>query len=87
MSYEDGKPKPLKPGEPAKPKPIAGTYGTVICAEDLFYNNPTRRKTITNLNDQYKIIQDVIKKYAINNPGIALSLKKVVNTLKYSQRM
>ncbi len=71
MTYEDS--KPTMP----KPKAVAGVQGTKITVEDLFYNVPSRKKTITNYTEEYHKIVDVVKKYAINNSGTVFTCKKV----------
>ncbi|PRP78876.1 putative ATPase [Planoprotostelium fungivorum] len=72
--YQDGKAL-------GAPKPIAGRKGTTITIEDLFYNVPTKRKSITNVNDEGKKIVEVLKHYAIDNPKISFSCKKFGESL------
>lgn len=62
------------------PKPIAGKDGTQIIVEDLFYNIPSRLKSIKNKSDEYLKILDVIGKYAIHTDGVGFSLKKFGET-------
>lgn len=81
MTYEDGQPKPLKPGEQAKPKPCSLHKGTLLLVEDLFYNLPTRRKALTNPAEQYRLILDIVKRYAINNTGVGFTCKKAGESL------
>eukprot|EP01117_Protostelium_nocturnum_P019953 TRINITY_DN877_c0_g2_i1.p1 TRINITY_DN877_c0_g2~~TRINITY_DN877_c0_g2_i1.p1 ORF type:complete len:1104 (+),score=379.04 TRINITY_DN877_c0_g2_i1:496-3312(+) len=49
----------------------------MISIEDLFYNVPSRRKTIKNTAEEYNKIVEVIKRYAIDNPTVGFSCKKV----------
>jgi DNA mismatch repair protein MLH1 len=80
LSYVNGRPVPHGQwnysGPPPKAKPCAGNKGTVITAEDLFYNIATRRKALTNPNEEHNRCADVVRRYAIANPGVAFSVKK-----------
>ena len=60
--YKDGKLAPPRPGATSDPKPCAGTVGTTIMAEDLFYNVTTRRKALKSPSEEYGRIADVITK-------------------------
>jgi hypothetical protein len=55
-SYTDGELK-----EP--PLPCAGTVGTIICVEDLFYNVVTRKNALKNGNEEYGKIADVVSPF------------------------
>eukprot|EP00127_Corallochytrium_limacisporum_P004306 Clim_evm251s157 gene=Clim_evmTU251s157 len=68
LKYQDG--KPLQ-----KPAPCAGTQGTQITVEDLFYNMATRRRAFSK-TDEYARIFDMVQRYALHNHGVAVSLKK-----------
>lgn len=48
---------------------------------DLFYNVPTRRKTITNLSEEYNQVLKIVKNYAINNPHVTFACKKFGESL------
>eukprot|EP01036_Dinobryon_divergens_P029375 gene29375-38458_t len=77
-TYSDGHIVATKAGEKAEPKPTAGTTGTTITVEDLFYNMPTRRQAFKNLNEEYQRILDVITKYSIHygDKKISFTCKK-----------
>jgi DNA mismatch repair protein MLH1 len=64
--YLDGKLTAVKLGDRVDPKPCAGTVGTTITVEDLFYNMQTRRQAFKNGNEQYQRILDVVTKYSIH---------------------
>ena len=64
--YLDGKLTAVKLGDRVDPKPCAGTVGTTITVEDLFYNMQTRRQAFKNSNEQYQRILDVVTKYSIH---------------------
>lgn len=69
VSYAEGK----MLGEP---KPVAGKTGTVILVEDLFYNMPSRLRTLRSPSEEYAKIVDVIGRYAVHSEGIGFSCKK-----------
>lgn len=73
-NYTDGKLK-------APPKPCAGTQGTQIAVEDLFYNVSTRRKALKSPGEEHSRIADVVSRYAIHNSKVGFSLKKQGETL------
>ncbi|KAJ2633851.1 DNA mismatch repair protein Mlh1 [Coemansia sp. RSA 1290] len=75
--YADGKLVPAKPGSGSDPVPCAGNNGTVITAEDLFYNIPSRKAALKNTREEYNRIFEVASRYAIHNSGIAFSCRKL----------
>ncbi|KAL0086714.1 mutL-like protein 1, colon cancer, nonpolyposis type 2 [Phycomyces blakesleeanus] len=75
-TYSDGKLVPPRPGQSAGPRPCSGTEGTQITAEDLFYNVPTRKKTLKSSSAEYKLIIDVVSQYAIHNSSVAFTCRK-----------
>ncbi|KAH3764572.1 DNA mismatch repair protein Mlh1 [Pelomyxa schiedti] len=83
-SYSDGKMLG------SVPSPCAAVKGTLIIAEDLFFNIPTRLKTLKNISEEYQRIVEVVTRYALHNSGIAFSCKKFgensaeVNTMRGS---
>lgn len=76
--YQDGQLIPMKIGGKAIPEKCAGTQGTTISVEDLFYNMPTRKNALKNLNEEYQRILDVVSKYSIHygDKHIAFTCKK-----------
>lgn len=64
------------PAESIAPKPIAGKDGTQIVVEDLFYNVPSRLKTLRSKSEEFGRILDVIGRYAVHTDGVGFSCKK-----------
>ncbi|KAJ2787504.1 DNA mismatch repair protein [Coemansia linderi] len=76
-NYADGKLVPAKPGGSCEPEPCAGNNGTILVAEDLFYNIPSRKSALKNSRDEYNRIFEVASRYAIHNAGVAFSCRKL----------
>lgn len=75
-TYELGKMKDV-------PKACAGNQGTSITIENLFYNLPSRLRSITkDKSTEDKLLADVVSKYAVHNAHIGFSLK--INDAKNS---
>ncbi|KAI1002327.1 putative MutL 1 [Podosphaera aphanis] len=74
--YDSGKLTPVKPGQSADPKPVAGRQGTQITVEDLFYNVPTRRRAFRSASEEYNKIMNVVGRYAVHCNGVAFGCKK-----------
>lgn len=58
--------------------PCAGNTGTIVTAEDMFYNLPTRKQAFKSPSEQYQKIIDVITKYSIHygSRNISFTCKK-----------
>lgn len=54
-------------------KSSAGLNGTTVTAEELFYNCPSRRRTLKYPGDEMNRIADVVIRYAINNPLVLVA--------------
>lgn len=54
----------------------AGLNGTTVTAEELFYNCPSRRRTLKYPADEMNRIADVIVRYAIHNPNVSFTLRR-----------
>ena len=57
--FADGKLASQRPGEAAVPKPCAGTVGTHIVVEDMFYNAQVRIKAFKAPHEEYRLILDM----------------------------
>ncbi|XP_055918908.1 DNA mismatch repair protein Mlh1 [Eupeodes corollae] len=54
----------------------AGTQGTIITIEDLFYNMPQRKQALRSPSEEFQKIADVVMKYAVHNSKVGFTLKK-----------
>ncbi|CAG7823197.1 unnamed protein product [Allacma fusca] len=72
--YIDGRLKVI-PGV-TNPKPCAGNKGTIITAEDLFYNMDIRRRALKAPSEEHNRIVDVVTRYAVHNSKVGFSVKK-----------
>jgi len=69
--YEDGRIRPS-----TSIKPCAGTNGTLIVIEDLFYNNPIRLKMLKSPSEEYTKMVDCVMKMALRNTNVSFTLKR-----------
>ena len=71
-TYEDSKLK-------SEPQPCAGVQGTTIMVKDLFYNVPTRLRTMKSANEEYRSVLNVVSKYAIHygDNGVGFTCKNL----------
>ena len=70
--YMDGR---ILEGYPM-PVPFKGESGTRIIVDDLFYNNPVRKKAFKSTATEYKKILDVVSKFAIAFPPVEFRVRK-----------
>ncbi|QPG75858.1 hypothetical protein FOA43_003242 [Brettanomyces nanus] len=74
--YLDGKLVPPPTGGSSEPRPIAGKCGTSIIVEDLFYNVPSRLRTLRSYGEEYAKIVEIVSRYAIHTENVGFSCKK-----------
>lgn len=67
--YTDGRLK-------APPRPCAGTRGTTLVIEDMFYNNATRRGALGKDTVEHSKLLEVVQRYAVHFPTVAFSCRK-----------
>ena len=75
-TYKDGKLNAKNGAESNEPQPCASTPGTQFLVDDLFFNYPLR-KTSMSPSDEYARIYDVVTRYALHFAGVAFNLKKL----------
>lgn len=54
--------------------PCARAIGTTIDVRDIFYNAPVRKKFLKNERSEFQAIEQVVKRFALAQPHIALRL-------------
>ena len=70
--YTDGS---IVSGYPSA-SPFCGDSGTRIIIDDLFFNNPARKKAFKSTSSEYKRILDLIAKFAISFPFVNFRVRK-----------
>ncbi|KAG7810637.1 hypothetical protein KL921_003132 [Ogataea angusta] len=59
-----------------EPQPVAGTDGTTLVVEDLFYNFPSRLHSLRPPAEEYAKIVDIVSKYALHATHVGFTCKK-----------
>jgi len=72
--YLDGKLK-----GPARP--CAGTRGTTLVVEDMFYNNPTRKQALGKETLEHAKVLEVVQRYAVHYPLVAFNCRKATSSV------
>ena len=65
----------LLDGTSVELSPCARNQGTTVDVRDLFYNAPVRRRFLKSERSEYLAIEQVVKRFALSAPAIALTLK------------
>jgi len=53
---------------------VGAPEGTTILVRSLFYNTPPRKKFLKSPNTEAALIEDMVEKFALSNPGVAIQL-------------
>jgi len=61
-------------GDLSAPEPVALEGGTVVTAEDLFFNTPARRKFLKTDSTEFGHCEDAVLRIAMAAPHVAMSL-------------
>jgi DNA mismatch repair protein MutL len=64
----------LAGGEVVAVEPTGCPAGTTVAVTDLFYNTPAREKYLKQDRTEFGRVNDVVTKYALARPGVAVSL-------------
>ncbi|XP_075262951.1 DNA mismatch repair protein Mlh1-like [Convolutriloba macropyga] len=57
-------------------RPTAGNKGTQISIENIFFNMPLRRESLSNHNDEFHRISNLVTKYALHYYSVTFCLHK-----------
>eukprot|EP00931_Biecheleriopsis_adriatica_P002295 TRINITY_DN10302_c0_g1_i1.p1 TRINITY_DN10302_c0_g1~~TRINITY_DN10302_c0_g1_i1.p1 ORF type:complete len:779 (+),score=205.27 TRINITY_DN10302_c0_g1_i1:33-2339(+) len=63
------------------PRPCAGTRGTTLVAEDMFYNNSTRRAALGKDTIEHAKVLEVVQRYAVHNPSVGFTCRKATSSV------
>ncbi|KAF0991018.1 hypothetical protein HZS_1429 [Henneguya salminicola] len=65
-----------------EPHVCGGNYGSQITVENMFYTNPIRKSTFTNIREEYGKICSVVGRYAIHfSDSISFTCKRDIDSL------
>ena len=60
--------------KPGQVLPCARAVGTTVTVRDIFYNAPVRKKFLKSERSEFQAIEQVVKRFALSQPQIALRL-------------
>ena len=61
-------------------RPCAGTRGTTVVVENMFYNNPTRRQALGKESLEHARVLEVVQRYSIHYPHVAFGCRKCIGS-------
>jgi len=64
----------------AVPRRCEGENGTTICAKEMFYSVPDRKRVFNTTSEYFKVLS-VIRKYSMHLPNIQFVCKKIGNRI------
>jgi DNA mismatch repair protein MutL len=67
----------------AKPEPAAGSQGTTVDVEELYFNTPARRKFLKSEQTEYGHCLEIVRRIALARPDVSFSVSHNGKTVEH----